>query len=213
MSCGLLGYNTPADHKMEILRALVKFVNQILRTYCCKKKPKKNWSCHGGFVCRFAHKNKSECPVIIWTRQNLFKAAFPLKLCTRMLFCNKKMGDAGSEACFLRALWNRPALFCPQENVLFSGCLFWLMSAPAKHLHLSFYPSFYHPHTLSDLPNSPLLSFTQDSLSAAHLWRTDASRNVKSASIWLRGCTGVLQEIYVLLRFFQPLPGTIWVLN
>lgn len=62
-------------------------------------------------------------------------------------------------------------------------CLFWLMSAPAKHLHLSFYPSFYHPHTLSDLPNSPLLSFTQDSLSAAHLWRTDASRNVKSASI------------------------------
>lgn len=41
MSCGLLGYNTPADHKMEILRALVKFVNQILRTYCCKKKQKK----------------------------------------------------------------------------------------------------------------------------------------------------------------------------
>lgn len=84
MSCGLLGYNTPADHKMEILRALVKFVNQILKT----------------FVCRFAHKNKSECPVIIWTRQNLFKAAFPLKLCTRMLFCNKKWVTQGRRHAF-----------------------------------------------------------------------------------------------------------------
>lgn len=100
MSCGLLGYNTPADHKMEILRALVKFVNQILRTYRCKKKQKKNWSSHGGFVCRFAHKNKSECPVIIWTRQNLFKAAFPLKLCTRMLFCNKKWVTQGRRHAF-----------------------------------------------------------------------------------------------------------------
>lgn len=159
------------------------------------------------------------------TRVNLFSAVFPLKLCSRMLFCTQKrkkkwVTQGWKHALSRRALWNSPAHFCPQENVLFFGCLFWLMSAPAKHLHLSFYLSFYYPHTLSDLPNSQPLSFffffflTQDSLSAAHLLRTDGSRNVKSASIWLRGRTwGFWRRSFVLLRFFHPLPGTIWVLN
>lgn len=99
------------------------------------------------------------------------------------------MGDAGLEACSLRAFWNKPAHFCPQENVLFSECLFWPMSAPAKHLHLSFSSSLLSStHPFSDRPNSrllcsPLFPSTQDSLSAARLWRTDGIRNVKSACV------------------------------
>lgn len=96
------------------------------------------------------------------------------------------MGDAGLEACSLRAFWNKPAHFCPQENVLFSECLFWPVSLPAKHLHL-FFPFIVHT-PLSDRPNShllrsPLFPFTQDSLSVAGLWRADGTRNVKSVCV------------------------------
>lgn len=96
------------------------------------------------------------------------------------------MGDAGLEACSLRAFWNKPAHFCPQENVLFSECLFWPVSLPAKHLHL-FFPFIVHTPLL-DRPNShllrsPLFPSTQESLSVAGLWRTDGIRNVKSACV------------------------------
>lgn len=42
---------------------------------------------------------------------------------------------------------------------------------------------FYHPHTLSRLSNSYLLSFTLDSFQAAHLQKIGRNRNFKSTSI------------------------------
>lgn len=131
------------------------------------------------------------------------------------------MGDAGLEACSLRAFWNKPAHFCPQENVLFSECLFWPMSAPAKHLHLSFSSSLLSStHPFSDRPNSrllrsPLFPSTQDSLSAARLWRTDGIRNVKSACVLTQRTQQSFAggSTFFCVCFFQPLPGTIWVLN
>lgn len=108
-----------------------------------------------------------------------------------------------------RAHLNRPTHFCPLQNVLFFDCLFWLMSASAKRLHLFFHPSFYHPNTLSSLPGpSSAVFFTQDSFQAAHL-QTQAgmlSQLVFDSEEFLR-------EICVLLRLFQPFPGMIWVLN
>lgn len=87
--------------------------------------------------------------------------------------------------------------------------------SPCQASSSFFYPFFYRPHTLSDLPNSHLLCFTLNFFQAAHLQKiVDRSRNVVSAGVLhSKDTTGVLKEIYVLLRFFQPLPGTIWVLN
>lgn len=101
-------------------------------------------------MCRYAHRIRVNLPLLYEQEGICFRLYFPLSYAPGCCFViKKKKGDAGLEAC---SLWEpfgtgRP-IFCLQENVLFFGCLFWLMSAPAKHLHLSFYPSFYHPHTL-----------------------------------------------------------------
>lgn len=88
--------------------------------------------------------------------------------------------------CTPRAHRNRPAHFCLLQNVLFFDCLFWLMSASAKRLHLFFHLSFYHPNTLSSLPGpSSAVFFYPGFLSGGSF--ADTSRNVKSASIWLGG--------------------------
>lgn len=53
---------------------------------------------------------------------------------------------------------------------------------------------FYHPHTLSRLSNSHLLSFTLDSFQAAHLQKM-VKKGILSLLVFDSGYTRVLQEI------------------
>ena len=72
------------------------------------------------------------------------------------------MGDAESEACSESPLEQAgPFLSARECPVLWVFVLADVSPCQASSSFL--YPSFYHPHTLSDFPNFPLLSFTHDS--------------------------------------------------
>lgn len=88
----------------EISWALVKFVNQILGAYCCKDpKPipvysirlmctiKKIEICLVMAVLCVVLAHKMRVNRLLLNQQEIisFRLYFPLKLCTRMLFCNK----------------------------------------------------------------------------------------------------------------------------
>lgn len=53
----LFRHKTILDHEMEIFRALVKFVNQILGPWCCKELVSSWWFC-----VKFCTQNKTESP-------------------------------------------------------------------------------------------------------------------------------------------------------
>lgn len=90
-------------------------------------------------------------------------------------------------------------------------CLLWLLSDSAQCLHFSFHPSFYYPHTLSGLAHSWLLFFNQIFFFFfCHLivWIGNVEVGFTLGDFFF-----FFLFLDLMLRFFQWLPGTIWVLN
>lgn len=153
------------------------------------------WPGCGGFLCTTWTQKSSESSGIK-TKENLFSGLFPLKLCTRMLFCNKNG-------------WRRV------RGISFSNreCpVLWVFAlahvSPCQASSSFFFPLFLsssHPLRLSKFLCALLLHRI---LCRQLIFQ---SGHVKSA--WLRWCARVFLEELLQLRFFQSLPGTIWVLN
>lgn len=166
--------------------------------------------------------------LLLWHKQEwiCFQLYFPLSYAAGCCFAHKKkkkngwrrvgsMLSLGEPSGTVQPISVHKRMSC-SLGVCFGSC----QPLPSIFIFLFICPFIIHTpfQTFQTLSHSLSLFFffflTQDSLSAAHLLRTDGSRNVKSASIWLRGRTwGFWRRSFVLLRFFQPLPGTIWVLN
>lgn len=149
----------------------------------------------------FTH--KTSVMLQLWYEQDIFCFGlyFPLKLCTRMLFCNKKWVTQG----WRHALWepfgtSRPISVHKRMSCSLSVCFG--PCQPLPSIFISLFPlPFYRPHTpfqtVQILVCCALLYFLPHRILCRRLvcGEQTGSGMLSQRALWLRGRSRVLQGV------------------